>query len=752
MVPPSAWQLAPASDANPAGAARFPYAVSLCKPCLEGGSGDTGHQLFAQVEHGTETHKVTSWPCLSLPFQLRLHGSLVIRVFAATDGYSFQTGARDDVGFAVLPLEAVPGAMCTSELSAATEAPTPTELWLRIHFTGNRVRTAAKMMETEKAKLQIARPGEPRICVLLQARHALASALCALSRVGSPLPMELLPGPWTPMGLRASDPSTGLNVEDTPEERWRKKTEAEQQKIAQLEHTYSVNLARLNSEADKLFSKLEFLMAFAAHSKMSCMVDLCFEAWGEWVRREKCECQFDQLSKDLDNFRNRRHKTLEQLSLDATCLDLKEEDQKLQNSRLRRRWFAGIARLETRIRIEVGRDMLSASFASWVSFTRIASVAAGLDRTYNSIWNRELLRVPLAAWRSMLGADAADAVLASYESAKKLTLQDARDISATRLEAALCCIACVRPAAEAFHAWAQLASVLSRYRSKAVHILQVSEKLKWREADVMSYCISIWHGSAFTAGSRIVAERSKRKANLEQRRRLTASVMAALGGAPGSARVSWALRCWQCVAKQRKLQELLETSFKEGQSAKANLENQNDELQSTQAEMSQEDARWELERNDLLERLQHLQAEQEEGPRKLEKVAEKRIQVEMKKAQHRMRAEELQMQIDDLFESVENEDAQAVAEIRNDLDEDEKAAREQYRLSQSSLESLERDLQQLQAQAKQQQQQQQQQRRRGSPPRGSSSPTAAPTTSTAPVARSPGGPSVSAARWAFPWR
>ncbi|CAE8584642.1 unnamed protein product [Polarella glacialis] len=617
----------------------FPFALTLCRPRSLNFRSEERRPVFAVVAYGSESCYVTSWPCLSLPFRLELSGKLLIRVVTAQDEVALlagESGGMEELGRCELHLDRLPELFPGQLLgdggaSSFGHASAPAELWLTFE-------------QGQDSSFELSQAGTPRMCVFVQARHNVSSAMFAMVRLGGRIlpsaaagnadaapspPVEGPAGPGSsPIGLdalAASIASAQPQSHGSSEvERWQRKFETEQQRTEELEQRNAAEINAVLREADLLGRKLERLIDLVFRRRLQYVGDMCFDAWCEWVAREKCERQFDQLSIDLEDFRKLRHQTMSQVSQDSAAVDKQITEVGLQAQGQERRWNSSMTAAEVRLAAEASFAAQEACFLFWRQALRQATAVSQLLAVYVTVSGRELLHGLLAAWRAEVGEESLIALTAKLRRSEQTTMKLAGQKAVSQLDRTLSRRASLVLIAEGFDEWARFARMLANRRARTRKFAGYKRRDRSLDAVLLGLCVALWHGFACQAERRVLAEQVGHQTALQRRRSLSVLVLRAACEGSAWETVRSALLCWRSHAAHGALQHSLEAQHVAKESAQGELGREREELQGIQAALHTEETCWAAERGDLLERLQHLEAELEEGEftKRLQQVSE----------------------------------------------------------------------------------------------------------------------------------
>ncbi|CAJ1402236.1 unnamed protein product [Effrenium voratum] len=520
---------------------------------------------FAEVVYKKQRHLVVQWPYL-LPFQLS-SGHLTVRVFLAEDEGAFLQLRREALGCGEVSLESLES--CAQEMQ---------ELVLPLSC-GASVR------------------------VLAQRRARLLAAAWALSVAERDAAV-----------FEAASPAE-------PREVWKEKYEKQKEAVEALRKEHAEILEGLQAEKARSRAKSTAAAELTGRILWRAVADVVLLAWAQWVAQEKSQRQFIQLSEDAQIFQasstEERHlaqQKLRQLQRDkdgAFC-----EEAKLQEL-----WSLRLDAWGRRLGPGTGRDReLAALHFSWGAWRLRV-------RRHLKLW-------PLA------GKEALTLLFRHLQAWRLCAASGRRRHQALALaEAELAALAAARlRAAEALESldwrWHQRAALeqwqalLLDRRSAQFLRFALGCAAQRAAGAVLGVFLCRWHSVCLgRREAKVAAERAARRSAWRRRRRSTAQALEAPAGWWLAGFLAFVLQQWRDGARQARIQQVLEEQLQSREAAQSQLSESQRELQGLQAAKRQEEGAWANERSDLLERLQHLRAEQRSARDQLQAILARRSQL-----------------------------------------------------------------------------------------------------------------------------
>lgn len=409
-------------------------------------------------------------------------------------------------------------------------------------------------------------------------------------------------------------------VTESDDDRWQEKFREEQRRTEEQQQQHAEQLRLIQNESDATIRKIANFCAFTADHRQRCLGDLCFDAWCQWVAKEKFERQFNQLSHDIENCGSLRATSIKQLSKDSSDLDASIGLCKSQAALQQARWSAALDHAINCFDSQEHYDCLEMSFLAWRSHKREARSATFMVKVWEETLRQELLLIPFQAWYSQIGEENHQNLVSQYEVSEQVVLRLGRKQAVTRLDKALCRLAQVRLDFDAFEQWSSYALQIARLRAQARRIAGCSNRMWALDAVVLSVILTTWHSAVSKAEVRISAERTARRQLFVRRKRLTTTVFESVCNDAASFLLLHVLCRWHTLTTYTVLQRQLESCFADKEASQSNLLRQQLQLSGLQSKLDREEESWQAERLDLLERLQYLELEQENVALKVAEV------------------------------------------------------------------------------------------------------------------------------------
>ncbi|CAK9118482.1 unnamed protein product [Durusdinium trenchii] len=549
----------------------FPFSICLCRPCLQGEG-----QPFAEVSYRRHFHQILRWPCHSFPFELASSGKMEIQVFLAEDESAFQQQYRQAMG------------CCTLNLDTLVEVQGLQELWLPL---GRQARS---------------------LRVLLQRRERLASLVWAMSVTQQEFDEVF--------DLKFPD------EEDILVNRWRAKYEEQRKSVDLLKQEHDADLAKMNQRIQRSKDKTKAVLELSGTVVWQCLVNVAFCAWAGWVGEEKNQRQFDQLAEDSRLFQARSEGAKEAALQEVRQLEQEKERAIVREQSLRESWRRKVSELNSMMQ-RAGLGLVTRAFMKWVQFLQQREALARMSERLLERGSNYTKQMVFLAWQSFLGD------LAWSEQTKQVEIKEAAALEAVRQSLGALDTAAERLARcdrlhEALQSWR---GATRRHRRRIAGVVNFTAKrVDTAAAGLLGLFFFRWHSSTSGRfGARLQAEQKAQQEVLKRRRLRTRSVMQLPCEGLRWHLAKLAFGLWQDVAKQTRTQKDLERQLSERESAQIQLGSGRKELKTMQATAAEEDAAWESERSNLHERLQHLQARQQESKKQLHAMLDKRSQLDL---------------------------------------------------------------------------------------------------------------------------
>lgn len=666
---------------------QFPFILTFCRPLGHEGA---GRQLFAIVSDGFHECRITVWPLLQFPFTLHLGQLLTIRIVAAVDEQAFERGLAEHVATCYLPVAKVPEV-------APRSSPGLWELWLSLEVRLDAARRdelregefEARHFERSR-ELAERRPHAPRICILVQTRHDVASAMSSMIQQNSNT--ELLnPGGSTASGAAAgaaagtamslssastsaahtpgqafrddTTPTSSVTAAGTPppsvaatraatpirasgrpsnsgDGEWRVHYEKERQTVEERRKKYGRHMQAARAAAERRWKMLLRTGALLDSIGRHVCLDGAFCLWRRWMHEEKGRRQFEQLSDDL--LRLSEDGTAEILRLEKTWEDvdfaLRGHDAGMSQLLERRGITLGV--VEVLWGKNTSKLLLSRTLTTWhLQATRQASKGKLIEERDRAGFF-EWAATAICVWRLQVGQHHAEKIR------QHIQLEDADMPSkihkACGLRVSEVLEWCYsgqraesvrrRMLSSYFIDWVSLVHGTGRWRDAFERLSESRLRRRVGTAFVVC-CLVAWRGAVRKTEEAMLIERAKSDELLHRRRQQVGRVLEAAwaGSELGFAHV--VLVGWHLLAVRGHRQRELEEVFAEHQTTGDQVSAHKERLHSTRAGVEADRVRWAEECDSLSQELSRLGSEVEASESAHASVAEGHEALELQRAE-----------------------------------------------------------------------------------------------------------------------
>jgi hypothetical protein len=555
--------------------------------------------------------------------------TLSIRVFAARDETAFDKGNSEEIATTFLPLWRVPE-VCPSaseqglsEIWLSLDVPCPSSLKGAASTLDEggevQVEVEAELLGFFERSRELAATNSstPRICVIVQARSDISSAMAKLVRSNSPpLPMSMSPPVGTALqqqngetsgqnfegeaGPRLSESRPAVfqtpittEEEDSPNRAsavskislssdlspvaqkhtssdsfWRARCEEEKRRYEETRKKYSKQLQgakAIVAKKDRMLLQAGGVLESRALRKFK---SATIEAWNSWMSEERRQRQFKQISDDDLQFQKMRDERMSQLTGQLKDIEdrCRAHDLLLQRASVRRG-----------NRLNIVEKVWCSDFTSWLSMLVVDSwrqfrIWSALQQKRcmerYRLMQRELLCLAVCTWRGELGLKHLEEMRRRVSEAEKVLPRRTREAVAVKVAGALYWsrdrgvqegqahkVLCMVLAS-----WGRFTSQKAGLRK---HVTRMLESSLHKSADVaiLVTCLVMWRSCCSSTPVAVASSRALSRQRLASSRSRAASVVTRTlyNWYCGSTRAF--LICWHFHAAHCKLKRELERIY-----------------------------------------------------------------------------------------------------------------------------------------------------------------------------------------------